>query len=369
MKNKYSRRDTGIELARILGCLIVIGVHTLLGYEFENGWDVSRTFLGMIFADGVAVFWLIMGAFLYNNEDYIRLIKRTMKTIVIPMVIVGIIVFYFGDWLTCFSTFSDSIQHSKEDYINLFHNVIRLNNGVSELPHFWYLFVYLLLILFYPIFKSFVDYLDENIKRTKYFMIVSLVLFVLNDITVNEMFIFSHHSINGLIPAAIISIWGHIIYVNKNKLKKRYAFYSVGIFFLANLLRLFIQIRRVNNGMPNKALMSWATSFGLVCSICIMCLSICIMKDRKNNIVVNYIASYTLFIYLLHWLIKDLFYNIGVSQFIIQHTSNVFDGIIGECLYSLFISLAIFFVCIVVNFILRILKYIFCYTKKKFEEV
>lgn len=358
MKDRYGKRDSGIELARIIGCLIVIGVHTLLGYEQEGGWDNSRLFLGMIFADGVAIFWLIMGAFLYNNVKYSRLINRTIKTIVVPMIIVGIIVFYFGDWLTGFSSFSTSIHHTKEEYINVLHSILRLNNGIGELPHFWYLFVYILLIICYPIFKAFVDFLDEDIKRTKIFMVVSLALLVLNDTTNNETFVFSHHSINGLVPAAIISIWGHIIYVNKDRIKKIYAVYSIVIFLLANFLRLYIQIRRVNNGVFGKAIMSWATSFGLICSICVVVFCICIMKDKKrSNYIINYIASYTLFVYLMHWLIKDLVYNIGLTGFIMKHTCNAVNGIKGEILYSTLIIITIFAICFVLSFILRIVRY------------
>lgn len=36
ISQKYKKRNPSIELARIIGCLIVIGVHTLLGYEFED---------------------------------------------------------------------------------------------------------------------------------------------------------------------------------------------------------------------------------------------------------------------------------------------------------------------------------------------
>lgn len=52
----YSKRDSSIELARIIGCLIVIGCHTLLSYERAIGFDHGRLFLAMVFADGVAIF-------------------------------------------------------------------------------------------------------------------------------------------------------------------------------------------------------------------------------------------------------------------------------------------------------------------------
>lgn len=63
MKNE---RDMSVELARILACLIVIGVHSCLSVYHENYYDLNRIFISCLFADGVAIFWLIMGGFFLN---------------------------------------------------------------------------------------------------------------------------------------------------------------------------------------------------------------------------------------------------------------------------------------------------------------
>ena len=58
-------------------------------------------------------------------------------------------------------------------------------------------------MLTFSVLQFFVDYIDENIDRQKLFMVISIIMFVWNDITKNELFCFSHEGIGGMIPATI----------------------------------------------------------------------------------------------------------------------------------------------------------------------
>ena len=71
------KRNPSIELSRLLACLIVIGVHTSLSATItEHSWDASRLFFNCLLADGVAIFFMITGAFLFNN-NYDKLLRKT----------------------------------------------------------------------------------------------------------------------------------------------------------------------------------------------------------------------------------------------------------------------------------------------------
>ena len=63
------RKDTGVELGRIFGCLIVIGCHTYLPIVIHDNYDMSRTLVAMFCSDGVAIFWLILGFFPFQNRE------------------------------------------------------------------------------------------------------------------------------------------------------------------------------------------------------------------------------------------------------------------------------------------------------------
>ena len=88
------KREYDIELARILASMIVVGVHVCLPQIVNNQPDPGRTFISCFLADGVAVFWLITGCFLFQNTSYGKLIKRTGKHIVIPMAVLSVFIFY-----------------------------------------------------------------------------------------------------------------------------------------------------------------------------------------------------------------------------------------------------------------------------------
>ena len=58
-----TKKDTGIELARILGSLIVIGCHIVPDVQVNGSFTYGRVVQKVLVGDGVAVFWLIAGMF------------------------------------------------------------------------------------------------------------------------------------------------------------------------------------------------------------------------------------------------------------------------------------------------------------------
>ena len=57
------KRNPSVELMRIFACLVVVGVHTCLSAVSGDSVDKGRLFISCLLADGVAVFWIIMGFF------------------------------------------------------------------------------------------------------------------------------------------------------------------------------------------------------------------------------------------------------------------------------------------------------------------
>ena len=60
--NNDFKIDPSIELLRIIGSLSVIGTHIKL--EYKSFTNFSKIFFACLCADGVAIFWLILGFFL-----------------------------------------------------------------------------------------------------------------------------------------------------------------------------------------------------------------------------------------------------------------------------------------------------------------
>ena len=56
--------DPSIELLRIIGCISAISTHIKLELKEKNKFiNFTRIFIGCFCADGVSVFWYIMGFF------------------------------------------------------------------------------------------------------------------------------------------------------------------------------------------------------------------------------------------------------------------------------------------------------------------
>ena len=88
------KKDPAVELARIFGCLLVVGVHCWINNFGVAIQSKSGTYIACIFADGVAVFWIISGFFMYKNYSYKQTLKRTIKSIIIPMLLLSAAMFF-----------------------------------------------------------------------------------------------------------------------------------------------------------------------------------------------------------------------------------------------------------------------------------
>lgn len=359
IRGNNMKRNPSIELCRLLACLIVIGVHTSLSAAVnEHSWDTFRLFLNCLLADGVAIFFMITGAFLFNN-DYCRLLKKTLKHIIIPLIIFSIIGFYCFDWLFDKQPLSLHIAASK--YIDTFRTLLSWQNPISHSVHLWYLYVYILVILIYPLLKAFVDYLDADTNRTKIFLIGTFIFLIMNDISSNSLGTFSHHSINALVPASIEIIWGHILYKYQKIFTRKLAIpVSIFLFFSLNYLRSLIQLHRYSLETPNNYILFWYSSIGIICAsaIFIFCFSV-IKAPVPSNIIQKFIcwlASYTFPVYLIHIPIRDLLATYNVPTMLNHFMFSHFSEFIADILYNSSIVLIIFVICLIISILFRNIK-------------
>lgn len=358
MSGNYDKRDIGVEFARVLGCMIVIGVHISLN-DFENGvYDLSRGYINCCLADGVAVFWLIMGCFLFRTTSYKIVLRRLVKNIIIPIIIFQSICLHFSGWIDNGGNLFQSIVQTKETYMNGIKSIFMLRTFVPRTGHLWYCYAYLLVVLSFPILKAFVNWMEEEPLREKWFCIITFVILLLNDCSVNKMLEFSHHGLNAAIPAMIEVIWGHILYRYReiiiNKKQKWLLGGMIVGFFLMNLLRLLIV-----SYSGSKTILYWYSTVGLLCGILI--LSVCILWGemvRTNTIikkVVYGVASHTFIIYLVHICIRTIIYRSNIHKSIYEVLNLKLDGFTLEILYTLIIIGIVFLISLLVSVIIRLI--------------
>ena len=355
------KKDPAVELARIFGCLLVVGVHCWINNFGVAIQSKSGTYIACIFADGVAVFWIISGFFMYKNYSYKQTLKRTIKSIVIPMLLLSVAMFFvLNNYLN--GNGWHFILHSKDDYKWILNSLLIWTNPVDRLGHFWYLYVYILLMLCSPVIAAFIKYLEEDTKREKLFLVLTFLLLVWNDLSNNQMGRFEHHAFAGAFPAAIESVWGYLLYKYRDRLRKRrYIFISVGAFLGLNVLRMAIQLGRYHRIQDTATyILYWFSSIGLLCAICVIVFSFAAIHSRKATVVnrvICWLASYTFSIYLLHPVVNSFLDMYEVRSRLSEALLKFHIGGVGkEILYMICIIFIVVSICLAISCVLRVCK-------------
>jgi surface polysaccharide O-acyltransferase-like enzyme len=104
----------------------------------------------------------------------------------------SIFVFYLRGFLLDSLSLKESICHSVKDYKAILDGILGWYNPVEGIGHLWYLYVYILIMICFPILKYLVTEIDKSRKRKITAVAVIGVLFLINDITDNGTLEFSH---------------------------------------------------------------------------------------------------------------------------------------------------------------------------------
>lgn len=360
---EVTNRDLSVEILRIIGCIIVVGVHVCLSSYVNGVYDESRLYIACLFADGVAVFWLIMGFFLFSNTDYGALLKKTIQSILVPLVFFSAFMFYFRDFIVTGETLGESVHHSLSEYKNVVRTVLTWNNPVNGCGHLWYLYVYLMLIFLFPVLKSFTDTIFEDEKKTKLFLLLSFAVLVINDITNNKLMAFSHHSINGAFPAAIEIMWGSYIYKNREIFtRKKYHWFlkGLGVFGGLNVVRCLIELYRGSVG-ENNSILYWYSSIGLICALALATIAFK-FGDYLNGLgtfgkrVLLIVGKATFYIYLIHPLIRDFLNRLGLDSKLRSLDIYLGNGVPFEVSYTILKITIIFGISLIISIVIIFLS-------------
>ncbi len=315
-----SKRDARVELLRIFGILMILGYHNMqVDWVLEGTYRFSIDYVTGFFSDCVPMFFMILGFYLFRNTSYQKLLVKTIKKIIFPTLLLFAAYFYLYDWIINGQSLKESIAHPLDDYVYIVRNLLMLRSPYTYTNHTWYLFLYVAVIALFPVMKSFVDYLDQDVRREKIFLVSTLALFAVNDFFDNEFLSFSFITTGGVVPALIMVIWGHILYRHRDLfIRKGFALLGQVGFLLANLVRTFIVYHRIApDGTWHTSIKAWYSCFGLICPTLLIILAFNLInneKDSKINDAICKIASINLPMYLLHQICLDYLTASGFRQ-------------------------------------------------------
>ena len=360
MSSYNKDREFPVELLRIIACLMVITIHTHLPAMTDDGnYDKCLVLIQCLIGDAVGIFWMIGGCFIFSKHlDYKKSLKKSVKKIVLPMAMISIFMFYFGQLFTG-GTLLESMTHSKGDYYAVLRRLILWTNPVEHLDHLWYLYVYLLIQLILPVLNVFVGYLDDHAKAEKWFCVITLVLFAVNDVCVNGTFAFSHHTINAAVPASIEMIYGHIIYKHRKQLRFKFSsfFWALSFSFFM-ILRWYFQMVLYSH-FASDYLLFWYTVPGVICTSSLMLFVYHAFNELADNHIKKVlcrVGKYTFYIYLIHMHIFLLLKTKGLTGWFFKNTVEKFPGYIGKILYTIGVTISVFLASLLVVLIWIFIK-------------
>lgn len=364
-KNKKSR-STNIEILRIVAMLMIIFYHIVLhcvNIQLHGGDSVikisSKIFNKPIFFKklfilhgmmtwgpiGNALFMLISGYFMVNSNKEIN-ITKTSKKLLLQLGFASIVL-----------VVSSTLLYK----MNIIKNFIQLININTFNSMSWYVGFYFLVIFMAHLFlNKYLKKLDKKQYITFLIIIFALTQFKFTIQVVNN---FSDGLINLLTGVFFYSLGG---YINKYNPFKNVKFITIILIMILSNLLIFFSAYNINAVNIENYLINSSKGFSQSIiyfgnnSILVVILSLCIFEiftrlKIKNNKFINYIASGTFMVYLLHD--NGLFYSLwGIINwlpilyhnplkfiiiFIIAGLLTFIIGIIVYVLYNLTIKLSL----------------------------
>lgn len=331
-------RDAGVELARILACLIVVGCHVYHPFAVDGVLDPGRVFIGMCCADGVTVFWLILGFFLFRQADFRKLCRRTVSRILVPVFVFSALVFFFFPLVSgSAGSLAQSVCRPRAEWIDAFGALARWK-PVDNAGHLWFLYVYVLVVLSFPALSGIVGSLEKNAASGKWILFAVFLVLADNSLVGNQLMFFSYRTVGALFPSAVVVVIGHFLYKRKDLLAK-HGFFAPLAFLAANGIRTVLYMKGF------RTVVNWYSLSGLVCSVCVVSFSLWLAsfaENRKVRMCVCTVASFVFPVYLVHPYAIRLLRRLRCDDAV----WSLFSGLASfpaELLYTLTMILAAFF--------------------------
>lgn len=357
------KRDISVELIRVVACILVVAIHLSLQVfnQYYSQVDWSRLFEKCFFTDGVPLFFMITGFFIANGRSYKKTWKGVWKKILIPVAIYVLFAQIFYMFITNKQTIMWCLQNAIAN-LNLqgilrailTGEVIHIN---SLCAHLWYIFSHIKIVIWMPVLWLICKNEQTPNLARRMIMGFGIFSFIMQDI---QKFITipadSLKVFTMVDPAILYVLFGYELFVNKDKIKKnkKLCIISLILFVIANVTKYKLEMEYmvINNFydiVGRSSFLEWKyTSLNIISSICLfMALYSFEIKSERFSKIITWLSDKTFGVYLVHYLLiakVDLY---------------KFDklGKLGEELIYLVLSITITFIAsVLVVWLLRKIK-------------
>ena len=367
-----SKRDSSIELIRIVACMIVVLLHLSLNVfdEHHAQVDWSRLFEKCFLSEGVPLFYLIFGFFLCNGRSYKKIWKSTLKRVIIPVLIFVLFAQIFFMFILnkqplswCFENAFINLNIQGIFRTILTGDVVHIN---SLCAHLWYIISYLKIILWVPVLWLICK--EEETPKLARRMIIGFGMLAMVIKDIQRFFVLPIGEIKAfqMVNLDILYVLlGYELFMHKDKIKnnKKLCILSGLVFVAINVIRYKIEMNYMvlNNFFEitgRETFADWrytALSFISATSLFMFLYSFDI-KGEKLSKVINWVADKTFGIYLIHYL---LLAKIDLYKF------DAIGNFAYEIIYLVLGLIVIFTASLLIVCLLRLFKELFLKGYKK----
>lgn len=359
-----SKKDLNVELIRILACLIVIGTHCKLENVIEGVPQTGRIFISCLLGDGVALFWMITGFFIFSQSSYKKRTKKLVINIILPSLGIVFLSQILGAWIWEGASLKSCFEEIRFDWQGIISNILIWSAGMRGCEHLWYIFTYVQNFLWVPLLALVCVPNEHATKVRRYLIVLGLLSVCINDIQ-NIIKL----PVGTVVPYSVISaslmqmLIGYELYQNVRKLvenanKKMIGIISSILFVFINCMRCFFQERMYWIDSQNSGAIFWATGWGTMSAIflIIAVFSINVVSLNKVKGCITKIGGATFGIYLIHLAVLGKFSALGFQNWLLSSLGLEEWGNKGMFLYVFLLAITIFFVSLIIILGIKYLK-------------
>lgn len=349
-------RDYSVDIIRIIATFVVVATHVKLSWIVDNVVNNQKLFYACLWADGVSLFFLITGFFLFNGRGYGHIIKKTIKSVILPALMVAIFSQMIGPWIRDSRLIGGNLN-LQIPFDDLVRAIMKQSAGdVDFCFHFWYIFTYLKVILFFPLLKWICQEGKEQNLSRRVLIGLSVV-----DVGVHNLRKFVPVEINTYSffdVAVLLVIIGYEISVHKNKIKSNTAISFLSGFFALTLLvcRFYSQQKLYEIDINDSTFINWDSIFGIIISslffVFIYSLNINKLNVKMKSIIMK-LSEMSFYIYLIHVIVYFKLESMGIRTRVV----NYFDkGAVGIAIFNIAYPLSVVCICLFLYFLCCIFK-------------
>lgn len=317
-------RNAGVDVLRIVSCLMVVCIHTCLNYSY--GQDTLNNYLALfgqsLFRIGLPVFFILSGFFILNSKVDLsaKSLFIKIKKVAIPFVFYSLI-----HWFVINKGMTISFSGLKE-----YFNALIIRNSISI--HFW--FVYSLIGIY--LLSQPINYLLKYLSVSGSFFGLCIIAFLL-------LYNGDLPSASNLLPLPSIDKWtayfvvGGLIARIKDEVTSGQ---SLLLIIIGYSLIVYLSVYNGKKHLPMPYDFS-ISMFAACCGVVILFSKL----NINNNKILSRVSASTYGAYLIHICVLKLLSPVYFAHF---HKPGVINYFLTTCILSVFV----FVVSIIVSLII-----------------